>query len=280
MIAFFASYNLFLSLLIVLILAFFFSTILFKVSFWQFCGWPQSIFFASFLFLNRLSGFIMEIKARRWYRALLSLWLIIIILGFLINYLYRYDFVMNGNHAGVIASSFIDEGPLSKLGDFSFRLEDNRIKLSLGKRVFNLSVGRGTYYGLNYILYIKRGLSPRFLLKDKEGRELDTAFVMLEPGKEDYFKSPALPHRFYVKKDKEGFALRIMRGKLTLKRGIIKIGQEMEFEELRISFPEVTEWYQIRIINYPGNRFIFFCSIILIAFAVALRLKGRKSQDG
>lgn len=278
MITFLASYSFLISLLSVLTGAFVFFTIVFKIPFWQVAGWPQSLLFTGLLFLNRAAGFIMEIKERRWYRALFSLWLMIIILGFLIDYLYRYEIVLAGTRDGVISSSVVDRGLLSRPGDFSLRFENNMLRLVSPSRIFNLQVKEGTQWRFNYIFFIKKGFSPRFLLKDKNGRELDTAFVMLL-GKEDHFKSPALPHRFYVKKEKEGLGLRIMRGKLTLKRGIIKIGEEMEFEGLRITFAEITEWYQIRIINYPGNGFIILGSIILIIAAIALRIK-RKADHG
>lgn len=127
-------------------------------------------------------------------------------------------------------------------------------------------------------------IAPMYVLKNKEGKELDAGYVNLAvfvPGSEDHFQIPGYPHQIYVSfyPDHEirdgqiinrsmehrnpAYFLKIYRGKLLIFSGLIKQGEEAGFEGLRLSFPEIRYWGEFRIVKDPGfvftwTAFIFF----------------------
>lgn len=121
-------------------------------------------------------------------------------------------------------------------------------------------------------------IAPMYVLKNKEGNELDTGYVNLAvfvPGSEDHFQIPRFPHRIFVSfyPDHEvidgqiinrsmypknpAYFLKIYRGKLLVFSGLVRQGEEAEFESLRLSFPEIRYWGEIRIVKDPGFVFIW-----------------------
>ena len=121
-------------------------------------------------------------------------------------------------------------------------------------------------------------LTPMYILKNKEGRELDVGYVNLAiftPASEDHFQIPGFPHQifvsFYPDFAMEGerpfnrsmnvknpkYFVRVFRGRIPAFSGFLKPGEEARFENLRLSFPKFRYWGDFRIIKDPGLVFIW-----------------------
>lgn len=142
------------------------------------------------------------------------------------------------------------------------------------------------------------GITPRFVLKDKEGKELDTADINLAvfaPGTEDHFQIPGFPHQvfvsfspdYYVSNGKAGnrsmelnnpvYLLKVFRGRLLVYSGGIRPKEEAVFEGLRLSFPEIRYWGEFRIIRDPGFTIIWI-AFVLFGIGLVLRLLFYKRE--
>lgn len=127
------------------------------------------------------------------------------------------------------------------------------------------------------------GLTPRYVLKDKEGRVLDIGDVNLAvfiPGSEDHFKIPGFPHQiflsFYPDYEIRGgnvinrsmnvnnpaYAVKIFRGRIQVFSGLVKPGEEAKFENLSLSFPEFRYWGDFRIVKDPGFIYVWMAFIL------------------
>lgn len=101
------------------------------------------------------------------------------------------------------------------------------------------------------------GYSPRYLLKTKNGRVLDSSFVYMKlfpPGSEGFFRllSPITYHVRYFPDGKgdiigPAFRLRIVRNKDIVQNRDVKLSEEVEFENSRISFEEVRMWTRLSV---------------------------------
>jgi len=136
------------------------------------------------------------------------------------------------------------------------------------------------------------GLTPMYVLKNREGHELDVGYVNLgifTPGSEDHFQIPGFPHEifvsFYPDFAQEGnkffnrsmnvknprYFVKVFRGRIPVFSGLLKPGEEAEFENLRISFPEFRYWGDFRIIKDPGLVFVW-TAFILFGLGLVWRL--------
>jgi hypothetical protein len=99
------------------------------------------------------------------------------------------------------------------------------------------------------------GYSPRYVLKGKGGRVLDSSFVYMRlfpPGSEGFFRllSPITYHVRYFP-DGKGEAtdpvlrLRIVRNKDIVLNRDVKFMEDAEFENSRISFEEIRKWTRL-----------------------------------
>lgn len=141
-------------------------------------------------------------------------------------------------------------------------------------------------------------ISPMYILKNKEGKELDRGYVNLAvfvPGSEDHFQIPGYPHQIYVSfyPDHEvrdgqiinrsmelknpAYFIKVYRGKLLVFSGLIRQGEEATFESLRLSFPEMRYWGEFRIIKDPGFVFIW-TAFILFGIGLIWRLLFYKRE--
>jgi hypothetical protein len=101
------------------------------------------------------------------------------------------------------------------------------------------------------------GYSPRYSLKTKEGRMLDSSFIYMNlfpEGSEDFFRlfSPLTYYvRYYSHHDKPekepSLKVRIVRNKAIVVNRDVRIGEEISFENARISFEEVRKWTKLSI---------------------------------
>lgn len=130
------------------------------------------------------------------------------------------------------------------------------------------------------------GFVPRYILKDKNGMELDSGYVRLNifpPGTEDHFQIPGYPHQIFVSfypdhEIKEGkvinrsmnpvnpaYYIKVFRNKVISYSGIIRPGEEANFEGLRLSFPEFKYFGVFRIVKNPGFAYIWVAFILFCA---------------
>jgi hypothetical protein len=272
-----SSYTIFLSLFMAQVVITYFLIIIFKMPFWQVFGSGPSFVFTGLLLINRVSGSIFEIKKGRWKGALFSVWFILVSSGLLVNYFYRTDGITNLTDEGMVSGFVISQkGRFASGNEISGFIKGDNIEVLKGKRSFIIPAKDGFYPRafFSYFFSVKKDFSPRFVIKDNEGKVLDTAFLIPEGfSQEDlYFRSPALPHRFYIKiEGRDSISFRITRGKLTIKKGLVKLNEELEFEGLRVSFPEIKEIFTVRIIHYPSNKVILVGSLIIF---LLLFIKG------
>lgn len=129
------------------------------------------------------------------------------------------------------------------------------------------------------------GFSPMYLLRDKDGMELDRGYVRMNifpPGTLDHFKIPGYPHQIFVSfypdyEMKDGrltsrsmnpvnpaYFIRVFRNRVPSYSGILKPGEEAYFEGLRLSFPEFKYWGQFKIVRNPGFIYIWIAFMLFI----------------
>lgn len=292
-IRFLVSYEFLLSLLATFVLTVAALLFFYKFNFWAILNLVPSKVLIGLIFLNRVFGFLYELKDRKLY-ALFSMGILIIISGLIFNYAYRFKGIVSlGEGESFADFDLVERGPLSKPPEFAITVEEiegdplksdkpARVKLRNGRKLIVLSPGRhvaGFSLLTPHFSLIKVDPAPRFLISDRAGRELHSAFVklnLLPVGKEDYFRSPAVPHRFYVRltgNEDKPFNIRICRGKLKITEKDMAVGEEMEFEGLKFSFSSVSKWGEIEISHYPGNKIVFTGIAVIIAGIIIRRRK-------
>jgi len=156
-----------------------------------------------------------------------------------------------------------------------------------------LWIGPGTFLRLSGF-----GYAPRYELRDRAGRVLDSAFAKLNlfpPGTSDYFRLANLPYRFQVEilpdlayQDGEpvtrslnlrhpGIDVRVSRGKLELARAVLTPGEPLTFEGLELRFPEVRTWAELSIVRDPGVP-VLFAGYLLGLVGLAFRVRGPRAE--
>ena len=123
------------------------------------------------------------------------------------------------------------------------------------------------------------GYAPRYELKGGAGESLDSAFVKLNvfpPGQRDWFVPQGWPHRIYLEvfPDYEpgpngapgtktlnlrnpALAVRVLRGKADLGSALLQGTESIEYEGLRLNFPEIHVWGEFSIVRDPGAPLLF-----------------------
>lgn len=130
------------------------------------------------------------------------------------------------------------------------------------------------------------GYAPMYLLKDKNGVELDTGYVKMNifpSGNIDHFKIPDYPHQIFVTfyPDYEirngaiknhsmnpvnpAYYIRVFRNKMLSYAGLIRPGEEAYYEGLRLSFPTFNYWGTFRITKNPGLVYIWIAFFLFVA---------------
>lgn len=195
--------------------------------------------------------------------------------------------------------------PLSSLPEISFELKkitaefwkdallftDLRADVSYGEEKGTVLLSSPVTIGGADITLQGIGLTPLYLLKDKVGRVIDSAYVNLNifiPGSKDSFVIPGYPYRievsFYpdheIKNEKifnrsmnpERPAYFISVSKLdNLKEkpkvfsGSLRPEDDFYFDGLRLSFPEFIYWGSFRVVKDPGFIFIWISLAMMIA---------------
>jgi len=292
-IRFLVSYEFLLSLLATFVLTVAALLFFYKFNFRAILDLVPSKALIGLIFLNRVFGFLYEIKDRKLY-ALFSMGILIIISGLALNFLYRFEGIAGlGEGESFMDYDSVEKGPLSKPPKFTITVENIegdplkfdssvKVKIRSENKLIVLSQGRHVTDFLlptSQFSLIRVEPAPRFLITDKEGKELHTAFVKLNlypQGKEDYFRSPSVAHRFYLSitgKPDKPFNIKVVRGKLIIIDKEIAAGEEVEFEGLKISFPEISKWAEVEVRYYPGNILIMIGIVLSIAGVILQRIK-------
>lgn len=197
--------------------------------------------------------------------------------------------------------------------DLAFRLTDLRPEfwgdqllftglaadLELADGVATTRINRPLWIGWSSFLRLSGfGYVPRYELRDRQGRVLDSAFVKMNlfpPGQNDYFRVEGYPHRFRLEilpdvsfEDgravnrslnlrRPGVLVEVSRGKLVLAEELLVDGADLEFEGLRISFPEIRTWGELSVVRDPGVVVLFLGYLLGLA-GLTVRVAGRRGE--
>lgn len=174
----------------------------------------------------------------------------------------RPEFSSEGNSIESLTGSFM----VSDKGDTA-----SEVKLRPGKG----------YSDRGYMLDMEGfGYSPRYELKNKEGKVLDSSFVYLRifpPGSEDFFRllSPLTYYLRYYPQGEHGayFRVRVARNKDLTFNGDVSLGEEFSYDNAAMSFPELREWTILTIKGNPGRPLL---ALGLLALFLALAWEWRQ----
>jgi hypothetical protein len=134
------------------------------------------------------------------------------------------------------------------------------------------------------------GYSPRYVLKAKDGRVLDSSFVYMRlfpPGSEGFFRllSPITYHVRYFPEGKGDIeypllGLRIARNKDIVLNRDVKFLEDAEFENSRISFEEIRSWTRLVVKKDWGEVMVLMGSFIgvLYILIICMQLIIRKKE--
>lgn len=241
------------------------------------------------IFINRLLGLIYEgLKGKK--TALLSVGLIVVLSGFFVNYLYRFEGVMHlGEGENFTAYENQKKGPFARSLDVPLvmeRVEAEPFNLEKGAQaqIYDLMNKKNAVFGIGQYRKWNSGISvgvigvdlaPRILIEDRE-QELFSAFfkVNLYPkGSVDFFTLIAPPFRFYLSltgKHDKPFNLKILSGKLIAIDRDLSLGEKVKIDGLDISLAETAYWTKIHVKYYPGNMIIYLGLMCVLAGIVMI----------
>jgi hypothetical protein len=140
------------------------------------------------------------------------------------------------------------------------------------------------YSGSGYSISMDEfGYSPRYVLMNRKGRELDSSFVFLRlfpHGSEDVFRllSPLTYFlRYYPDgEDRPYFYVRVARNRDLVFSGDVSVGETFSYENAYMSIPEVRKWTKLRVEGNPGRPLLALGLLALIfTFAWELRQGGK-----
>lgn len=153
-------------------------------------------------------------------------------------------------------------------------------------------------FGLTQLQLKGFGYSPLFVVKGGKGKELDSAYVRLgifPPGREDNFKFLKSKYQVFIKLFPDHFfqgkkigtktmnyrnplyVVRIKKGSKTIFSGYLKPGQEARFNGLSLSFPEMRNFAEFRVVRDFGFPIIVI-GLILGAVGIAQKLLLPKTE--
>ena len=142
------------------------------------------------------------------------------------------------------------------------------------------------------------GYAPVYQLKNDDGKIVSQSRVILNifaPGSKDFFFIEGYPHKFEVKfhpdyYEKDGapasksmdinnpaYELKIFRGSQIIFNGILKPNEWASFDDLAISFPNITRWGDFRVVKNPGNSLVWI-GLILMIFSLIYRFLFYKKE--
>jgi len=136
------------------------------------------------------------------------------------------------------------------------------------------------------------GWAPRFELADQRGLRIDSAVIKLNlfpAGQRDHFVLPGFPHRVYLELYPDwapegdrpatrsmnlaapAIVTEVYRGRFRVGEGALKADQVLEFEGLKLGFPEIVPWGECEIVRDPGAPVLFLGYLVgLLGLGVKL----------
>lgn len=154
----------------------------------------------------------------------------------------RPELAEGGNSLRAMEGDFLVAGPHGR---------DREVRVELGEQ----------YTGEGYGLGIEGfGYSPRYELRNAEGKWLDSSFVYLRlfpPGSEDSFRLLS-PLTYYLRYFPDGdsgayFKVRVARNKSLVFNGDVPLGGSFRYENASMILPEVRHWTTLVVMASPGR---------------------------
>lgn len=137
------------------------------------------------------------------------------------------------------------------------------------------------------------GFAPRYEILDRNGNVVESAFAKLNvfpPGQRDFVIPQAFPYRVYLEvypdaEVRDGAIVNatqnlkrpillatVYRGHLPIASAPLRVGEPLEFEGLRLRFPEIRVWGELTWVRDPGVPLIFAgCLIGMTGLVLKLR---------
>lgn len=172
------------------------------------------------------------------------------------------------------------------------------VSLEDGERA-RLEINRPLWLGWGRFLRLTGfGYAPVYELLDWGGRLQSAGVVKLSvfpPGQRDYFNLPGLPHRVHLEVHpnaelEDGMVVnrsmelarplllaRVSRGKLTVGQGAFRLGEDLEFEELRLRFPRIEYFGEFTLLEDPGAPLLLLGFLFALG-GLVLRAFGRRAE--
>lgn len=258
-------------------------------------------------------GNIRKMKTAGWGKVITAL---LLIAGLWVSYLTRFSVVVVLTEGQTFYSGHRQNEPRSMytgrfttVPDVGIKLERLNPEFSAGGRDMKRLQGKILFYsrqaqsksehdlsnmmpvviGGTWISLGDFGYSPRYALKSKGGRVLDSSFVYMRlfpPGSEDSFRllSPLTYYvRYYPAGTDEGtdpvIRLRIVRNKDIVFNDDVKLSEDVAYENSRIAIEEVRMWTQLSITRDWGQAIAMIGIItgLLTLMADMMRWRKRKA---
>lgn len=200
------------------------------------------------------------------------------------------------------AAVYVDEKfPVKYSADVSIGILDESGYRTAQERI---EVNRPFHYDGYSLLFESAGYSPRFILRDKEGRMLFDSYVNLSnrTEKEDIFSIKevglTLYTRFFPDMYREGnkfgsrspvlknpaFGIKIIKKDspfADIWRGVLKKGETAQFEDMKLEFADLKPYVVIQLVKDPTYWGIFAGWVLIVA-GLAVRyapaLQGRMNS--
>jgi hypothetical protein len=253
-----------------------------ELGLWDVLGLVPVQVFMALLFLNRFSGFFAEVRDKK-RTALLSAGIVVALIGIVLNPVFSFDGLVGlGEGESFTEYGRSNKGLLGEMPELSITVEkiegmpldlgkDSAVELRTGENeVITLRPGQSDRLSsVSVVRVLDVGAAPRYIIRKNSGDLLVSGSAMLKlypKGHQDYFLADILPHRFYLSisgSEDKALHLKILRGKLVLADKDIA-EEQVVFDDLTISFPEIDKWVVLQVQHRPGMW------IIYLGLAVAL----------
>lgn len=176
-----------------------------------------------------------------------------------------------------------------------------------GGRTARTRINRPLWLGWGTFLRLSGfGYAPRYEVADGQGTVVESLFVKMNvfpPGQRDSFFLQRFPHRVYLEvipdpAEQDGELLsaslnlrhpacrvRVLRGHLEVASGLLREGESMDVEGLRLRFPEIAYWGEFSLVRDAGLPVLFLGMLLGMAglatkLVVAARRRGSAGGAG
>jgi hypothetical protein len=138
-----------------------------------------------------------------------------------------------------------------------------------------------------FLLPESAGIAVRFEIAGASGAPVDSAFVrlnVLPVGKVDALQPDGIPHRIYVALTDAPqpppavppLRVAVYRGRLVVAEGLVAPGGELEFDGMKLRFPETRTWVGFGMVRDPGPGIAVIGALVAAAGFVAGAIERRR----